>query len=87
MQKIKEKIYYARGITKKRITSVGAHFRDFAPWQYSSKRTSQHSGGGLLTTVSDLIGSGLEPKTSRADICVFNHHPYAYRPEQTDTVK
>ena len=52
--------------------SGGAHLRDLAPGQHSSKETSQ-PWGAVGDTASDLTGLRIEPRTFRADNDVFSH--------------
>ena len=53
--------HYARGITRKRVTSGGVHLRGLAPGQRNSEKMSQRQRavGG---PVSYLIGPGIEPR-------------------------
>ena len=61
----KSNLHYTRGITPKRVTSGGAHFRCLAPGQRSSQEISQRWRAVGETT--DLTGPGIEPPTSRTD--------------------
>ena len=63
--------YYAEACN---LTSGGAHLPDLAP-------KKRRSGGEQLATVSDMVGSEIEPRTSRTDYSVLNH--FAYRRVKT----
>ena len=53
--------HYTRGITRKHVTSSGAHPRCLAPGLHSSEVTSQR-WRAVSDTVPDLIGLGIEPR-------------------------
>ena len=74
----KSNLHYTRGITLKRATSGGAHFRSLAPGQHCSEETSQQ-WRGVGDTVTDLTSPGMEPETFCTDSDVF--HNRADRPE------
>ena len=59
VNKSKSYLYYARGVTPKRVTSGGDHLRCFAPGQHNSEK--------IYDTVSDLTGQEIEPQTSRTN--------------------
>ena len=67
----KIKLSFVCSIMLKRVTSGGVHLRDTALSQRNAKLS--HSGEPL-TTVSDLTGPGIEPKTSSANSDVFYHY-------------
>ena len=53
------------------VASVGARPHGLAPGQRSFEKTSQR-WQTVGYTVSDLTGQGIEPKTFRIDIDIFN---------------
>ena len=68
----KSNLHYTHGITRKRVTSGGAHLRGLARGQHSSKKTSLRCRV-VEDTVSDLTDLGMESKTFRADSGVLSH--------------
>ena len=55
-----QNIHYTRVNTPKRVTSDGAHLRDFTPGLHSSEETSQRWR-------ADLTSPGIESPTSHTD--------------------
>ena len=60
---IKSNLHYTDGITPKRVTSSGAHFRSLAPGQHSSEATSQHAD----IFRRERLGQCIKTKTKKAN--------------------
>ena len=71
-QKLKSNLHCAYGITSKRVTSDGAHFRGLAPVQRSSEETSKR-WRAVGDTVSNLTDQGIEPQISLTNSSVLNN--------------
>ena len=78
---MKSNLHYTRGITPKRVTSGGAHFRCLASGQHSSEVTSQR-WRAVGDPVYDLTDSGFEPQTSRMDSNVSKNCANRHRIEK-----